>query len=382
MSETEQNNGKSLNAIEKLLGKLSTKAIPTWDIGEEGRPIKSHIRRFENAVGGNLEMTETEKAREFAATMRGQAAVYVDELKEEIRTNYTKLKEEMLATFHKEKSVNVLMKEFHDMKWRKNKQTIREFAAVLNIAWRQISGADKEEDEKDAALSEAILKNRLLDSIKEAAPKFGTGLEFYITDSTKSFKDLANLAEIKYDTFNENFERCEESKWDDDPIFFQHGEYNDSENNARRNAKEKNDKGTQTNNLKFLEQTKKKDENWSSLGNESEFNEYEPIYYRDENSDSELDISDYKESEANEESKINDDRKARYSRNNINHYKRTSNDYIEKDYYYKNDYDYQDQDANQFEDDETDSYYIDSEYNEFNDYDTRSDYDTDESEYL
>ena len=219
MASPGNDNINGLNAIGKLLGKLSTKAVPTWDISEKGQSIKSHIRRFENAVGGNLEMTETEKAREFAATMRGQAAVYVDELKEEIRTDYTKLKEELLATFHKEKSVNVLMKEFHNMKWRKNKQTIREFAAVLNIAWRKISGADKKGDEKDAAMSEAILKNRLLDAIKEAAPKFGTGLEFYITDSTKSFKDLASLAETKYDLYLESNERLAESEWDGDYMF-------------------------------------------------------------------------------------------------------------------------------------------------------------------
>ena len=64
---------KSVNALSKALEKMFMKNVPTWDISERGQSIKTHIRRFENAVGGIDEMNEEEKAREFIATLRGQA---------------------------------------------------------------------------------------------------------------------------------------------------------------------------------------------------------------------------------------------------------------------------------------------------------------------
>ena len=55
-------NTEALNAIGKLMGKLSTKTIPSWDISEKGQSIKNHIRRFENAIQPDLD--EDEKARD------------------------------------------------------------------------------------------------------------------------------------------------------------------------------------------------------------------------------------------------------------------------------------------------------------------------------
>ena len=210
---------QQLGSITKLLGKLTTKSVPSWDISEKGSSVKAHIRRFENAIGGADDMTEEDKAREFISTMRGSAAVFVEELTDEVKKDYEKLKEELLSTFHKEKSVNMLMKEFNGYKWRKNKQSIREFAAVLNIMWRKIEGAADDKVNKNAKTSEAILKNRLLDAIKEADPKFGSSLEFYITDATMTFKELASKAELKYDLYKENSERIAESEWDKELMF-------------------------------------------------------------------------------------------------------------------------------------------------------------------
>ena len=237
---------ENLGSITKLLGKLTTKSVPSWDISEKGSSVKAHIRRFENAIGGAEDMSEEEKAREFIATMRGSAAIFVEELGDETKKNYDKLKEELLSTFHKEKSVSMLMKEFNASRWRKNKQSIREFAAVLNIMWRKIEGAADDKDSKSAKTSEAILKNRLLDAIKEADPKFGSSLEFYITDSTLTFKELASKAELKYDLYKENSERIAESEWDKELMFL--NAENQSRERSDRNDSRSFRSGNQSNN--------------------------------------------------------------------------------------------------------------------------------------
>ena len=226
---------EELGAISKLLGKLTTKSVPSWDISEKGSSIKAHIRRFENAIGGATDLSDKEKAREFIATMRGSAAIFVEELSKEIKESYEKLKEELLSTFHKEKSVSMMMKEFNASRWKKNKQSIREFAAVLNIMWRKIEGAADNTAKTNDKTSEAILKNRLLDAIKEADPKFGSSLEFFITDATLTFKELATKAELKYDLYKENSERIAESEWDKDLMFLNA----ESQNKENQNPDEK-----------------------------------------------------------------------------------------------------------------------------------------------
>ena len=211
---------ENLVSITKLLQKLTTKSVPSWDISEKGSSIKNHIRIFENAIGGDTEMDDKEKAREFVATMRGSAAIFVDELSKEIKESYEKLKEELFATFQKEKSVSMLMKEFNTARWIDNKQSIREFAAMLNIRWRKIETAANGTKLKNEKTGETILKNRLLEAIKETNPKFGSSLEFYITDSTMTFKELAAKAELKYDLYKENTERIAESQqWDEELMY-------------------------------------------------------------------------------------------------------------------------------------------------------------------
>ena len=228
----EDKNTETLEVITKLIGKLSTKTIPSWDISEKGHSIKNHIRRFENAI--QPDMDEVEKAREFSATMRGSAAVYVEELTDDTKNNYTKLKNELLSTFHKEKSVNALMKEFKSLKWRKNRQSIREFAAILNMKWRKITSAANDQGEKGDNCSQAILKNRLLEALKEADPKFGASLEFFLTDSSSTLKELAAQAELKYDLYIENEERISESSYDND-IMLYNSEFQTKQSKRKKN---------------------------------------------------------------------------------------------------------------------------------------------------
>ena len=51
---------------------------------------------------------------------------------------------ELIEVFHKKKSINVLIQEFYDMKWRRKGQTIREFALALKITWMKIAKNDNE----------------------------------------------------------------------------------------------------------------------------------------------------------------------------------------------------------------------------------------------
>ena len=244
MAASEENTNDSLIAIGKLLGKLTTKSVPTWDIGEN-EPIKSHIRNFENAVAGAAEMTDVEKANELILTMRGGAAEFIEELPVETKNSYNKLKDELLQTFHKEKTIGMLIKDFNSLNWKKNKQTIREFAAVLSIQWRKIEGAagDKKKNDK---CSQALLKNRLLEGIKEADAEFGSNLQFIWNDSGESLKELATQAEIKYDQHRQNAEQIRELQFDNEPIFLNYEKRRELYNGCLRNGNHfdygKNDK--------------------------------------------------------------------------------------------------------------------------------------------
>ena len=210
---------ESVNALSKALEKMFMKNVPTWDISERGQSIKTHIRRFENAVGGIDEMNEEEKAREFIATLRGQASTFVEGLDQSIRSNYTDLKKELISIFHKEKSVSVLMKEFNQLKWIKNRQSLREFASVLKMQWRKIALATDEDYKTNDKTEQAILKTRLLEAIKDSDSNFGSQLEFFLTDHSMAFKDLASLADIKWDLYKENNERMAEAEYDNDAMF-------------------------------------------------------------------------------------------------------------------------------------------------------------------
>ena len=206
-----------VSQLTKAIKKMSATKMATWDVSDKNdTSIKTHIRRFEDHVEED-ELDTVEKARELARTLRGQAAAFAEELPDSERKDYEKLKMELLETFDKPKPIQTLMKEFQEYKWVPTKQTIREFAAALQIKWNKMQGGT--EVKKPLTDHEkAILANRLIDGIKNARPKFGSSLEFLLDGDDKNFKQLAVTAESKYDIFRDNTERIEETN-NNDVIF-------------------------------------------------------------------------------------------------------------------------------------------------------------------
>ena len=163
---------QEVGKLGRVLSKLSMKSIPTWDSNRNEKTIESHLKAFENAVGG-LELDKEELARELISTLRGQAMTLVENLDEDECKDYQVIKNLLLEVFHKEKPIHTLIQEFYGMKWKKKKQTIRQYATALNLTWKKIA----KDQAKDNKTSEAILKNRLMDGISAADPKFGEWLQ-------------------------------------------------------------------------------------------------------------------------------------------------------------------------------------------------------------
>ena len=214
----------------RVLSKLSMKSIPTWDASNRNeKSIASHLKTFENVTGG-LDLDNEELARELIASLRGQAQALVENLDDDKRKDYAALKQLLMDVFHKEKPIQILIQEFYSMNWKKKKQTIRQYATALDLTWKKIA----KNQTKDDKTSDAILKNRLMDGISAAEPKFGEMLRFTTTADTE-FKKLAIEAEHKYDTFKATRERVHEQEWEEEQSFF--NKENVKEGNRQRNSK-------------------------------------------------------------------------------------------------------------------------------------------------
>jgi len=213
-----------------VLSKLSMKSIPTWDPSNNNeKTIDSHLKAFENAIGG-LNLDKEEQARELIASLRGQALSLVENLEDNDRKDYAVIKQALIEVFHKEKPLQVLIQEFYGMIWKKKKQTIREYATTLNLTWKKIA----KNQQKGDKTSDAILKARLMDGIAAAEPKFGELLQF-TTAAETDFNKLAIEAEYKYDTFKATRERVHEHEWEEEQSFF--NKENFKERNRHRNSK-------------------------------------------------------------------------------------------------------------------------------------------------
>ena len=226
-----------VDELGRVLNRLNMKTIPTWDpVYGEQKTIESHLKSFEIAIGG-AELDDEDKARELIGSLRGQALSLVENLTNAERKDYEGLKRELIEVFHKEKSINVLIQEFYDMKWRKKGQTIREFALALKITWMKIA---KDDNEKNMKTSNAIMKSRLIQGILDAEPKFGEMLQF-TTKNDITFDNLAIEAEQKYDRFKITQERIGEHEWEGEPTMLNNSRLSESERQDHDNCENEDD---------------------------------------------------------------------------------------------------------------------------------------------
>ena len=234
---------ENVGELGRVLSKLSMKSIPTWDASNRNeKTILSHLKSFENAIGG-ADLDEEEKARELIASLRGQALTLVDNCPDDERKKYEDLKNLLIEVFHKEKPIQILIQEFYGMVWRKKTQTIRQYATALSLTWKKIAKDHK----KDDKTSDAILKNRLMDGLSAAEPKFGEWLQFTTSPET-DFNKLAVEAENKYDVFKSNRERVLENNWEEEASFF-NDERPESESNEKKSKKQKKENGRKNNRI-------------------------------------------------------------------------------------------------------------------------------------
>ena len=226
-----------VDELGRVLNRLNMKTIPTWDpVYGEQKTIQSHLKSFEIAIGG-AELDDEDKARELIGSLRGQALSLVENLTDAERKDYEGLKRELIEVFHKEKSINVLIQEFYDMKWRRKGQTIREFALALKITWMKIAKNDNENNKKT---SNAILKSRLIQGILDAEPKFGEMLQF-TTKNDITFDNLAIEAEQKYDRFKITQERIGEHEWEGEPTMLNNSRLSESKRQNHDNRENEDD---------------------------------------------------------------------------------------------------------------------------------------------
>ena len=249
MGERVNESMTEVGELGRVLSKLSMKSIPTWDASNRNeKSIASHLKTFENVTGG-LDLDNEELARELIASLRGQAQALVENLEDDERKDYAALKQLLMDVFHKEKPIQILIQEFYSMNWKKKKQTIRQYATALDLTWKKIA----KNQTKDDKTSDAILKNRLMDGISAAEPKFGEWLQF-TTTAEVDFKTLAVEAENKYDVFKVNRERVHEHEWEEEPSFFNKEKIKD-ENQIKNSKNPKNGQEHDSGNIKRDEPT-------------------------------------------------------------------------------------------------------------------------------
>ena len=215
---------ESSNPFEELgrvLGKLSMKNITTWDPSDEDtKSITSHLKSFENAIEG-ADLNDKEKIRELIGSLKGQALDVVENLIDVDKMTYHAFKQELIGAFHKEKPMFILIREFYGLVWRKEEETLREFAMKLILLWKMITKTG------DFSNRDEILKCRLIQGILEVEPEFGKMLQFTMkADAT--FKELTIQAEQKFDVFKNTLDRSAKNK-----VEYENGIYN-NDNSLKR----------------------------------------------------------------------------------------------------------------------------------------------------
>ena len=214
---------KVISDLSVSLKGLNTRQLPTWDHNTKKREsIKEHLQMAKQ-LGRRLEWSDKELANEVMLSLRGESRTAARNFSEEIQNDFKLLEQELLKYFWVPKPKSQMMKEFNNLSWNVERQTLLQYGVTLRSKLMKIFRGDTEE-------FNLKLRDRFIEGIKEMRPEFGRSFEMLDLDSKADFMELATYAQMKYDIYRINTERIEEDQ------AFLTKEYNNEKKKGKTNV--------------------------------------------------------------------------------------------------------------------------------------------------
>ena len=251
---------KVINDLSVTLRGLNTRQLPTWDHNTKKREsIKEHLQMAKQ-LGRRLEWSDKELANEVMLSLRGESRSAARNFPERIQNSFKLLEKELEKFFWVPKPKSQMMKEFNNLSWNDERQTLQQYGVTLRSKLMKIFRGDTEE-------FNLKLRDRFIEGIKEVRPEFGRSFEMLDLDSKTDFMELASYAQSKYDIYRINSERIEE-----DQAFLTkefNAEKKKNKTNEQKRSSDSNrqrweNKTPQPNNFEQLYKGNRTDNNWPS----------------------------------------------------------------------------------------------------------------------
>ena len=196
---------KVINDLSVTLRGLNTRQLPTWDHNTKKREsIKEHLQMAKQ-LGRRLEWSDKELANEVMLSLRGESRSAARNFPDRIQNSFKLLEKELEKFFWVPKPKSQMMKEFNNLSWNDERQTLQQYGVTLRSKLMKIFRGDTEE-------FNLKLRDRFIEGIKEVRPEFGRSFEMLDLDSKTDFMELASYAQSKYDIYRINSERIEEDQ--------------------------------------------------------------------------------------------------------------------------------------------------------------------------
>ena len=231
---TQSNNiqaDRVINDLSVTLRGLNTRQLPTWDHNTKKREsIKEHLQMAKQ-LGRRLEWSDKELANEVMLSLRGESRSAARNFPDKIQNSFKLLEKELEKFFWVPKPKSQMMKEFNNLSWNDERQTLQQYGVTLRSKLMKIFRGDTEE-------FNLKLRDRFIEGIKEVRPEFGRSFEMLDLDSKTDFMELASYAQSKYDIYRINSERIEEDQ------AFLTKEFNAEKKKNKANDQKRNSKET------------------------------------------------------------------------------------------------------------------------------------------
>ena len=222
---------KVINDLSVTLRGLNTRQLPTWDHNTKKREsIKEHLQMAKQ-LGRRLEWSDKELANEVMLSLRGESRSAARNFPDEIQNSFKLLEKELEKFFWVPKPKSQMMKEFNNLSWNDERQTLQQYGVTLRSKLMKIFRGETEE-------FNLKLRDRFIEGIKEVRPEFGRSFEMLDLDSKTDFMELASYAQSKYDIYRINSERIEEDQ------AFLTKEFNSEKKKNKANDQKRNSRET------------------------------------------------------------------------------------------------------------------------------------------